>query len=42
MQEKEYKQHYKALIIRVLQNYFININRQFGIITKIMFHGGLY
>lgn len=42
MQENEYKQHYKVLIIKELHKFFININRQFEIITKIMFHDGLH
>lgn len=41
MQENEYKQNYKVLIIKWLYKFFININRQFEIITKIMFHDGL-
>ena len=42
MQENEYKQNYKVLIIKWLRNFFININRQFEIITKILFHTGLH
>lgn len=42
MQENEYKQNYKVLIIKVLHKFFININRQFKIITKILFHTGLH
>lgn len=42
MQENEYKQNYKVLIIKVLHKFFININRQFKIITKILFHDGLH
>lgn len=42
MQENEYKQNYKVLIINWLRKFFININRQFKIITKILFHDGLH
>ena len=42
MQENEYKQNYKALIINGLHKFFININRQFEIITKILFHARLH
>lgn len=42
MQENEYKQNCKVLKIRELRKFFININRQFGIITKIMFHDVLH
>ena len=42
MQENEYKQNYKVLIIKGLRKFLININRQFKIITKIMFHDGLH
>lgn len=42
MQKNKYKQYYKVLIIKRLHNFFININRQFEIITKIMFHDGLH
>ena len=42
MQENEYKQNYKVLFIKGLHKFFININRQFEIITKIMFHDVLY
>lgn len=42
MQENEYKQYYKVLIIKELRIFFININRQFEIITKTMFHDGLH
>lgn len=42
MHENEYKQSYKVLVIKGLHNFFININRQFEIITKIMFHDVLY
>lgn len=42
MQENEYKQSYKALIIKGLHKFFININRQFEIITKILFHARLH
>lgn len=42
MQDNEYKQNYKALYFKGLHKFFININRQFEIITKIMFHGVLY
>lgn len=42
MQENEYKQYYKVLIIKWLHKFFININRQFKIITKIMFHARLH
>lgn len=41
MQEYEYKQSYKVLAIKGLRKFFININRQFEIITKILFHDGL-
>lgn len=34
MQENEYKQSYKMLVINGLHKFFININRQFGIIAK--------
>lgn len=42
MQENEYKQYYKVLIIKWLHKFFININRQFEIIIKIMFHARLH
>lgn len=42
MQENKYKYSYKMLITKLLHNFFININRQFEIITKIMFHARLY
>lgn len=42
MQNNEYKQKCKCLIIRGLHKFFISINRQFGIITKIMFHDVLH
>lgn len=42
MQENEYKQNYKVLVIKGLHKFFININRQFEIITKILFHDVLY
>ena len=42
MQNNEYKQKCKVLSIRELRKFFININRQFGIITKIMFHDVLH
>ena len=42
MQGNEYKQNYKVLVIKGLHKFFININRQFEIITKILFHDGLY
>ena len=42
MQENEYKQKCKVLSIRELRKFFININRQFEIITKIMFHDVLH
>ena len=42
MQENEYKQNFKVLIIKGLRIFFININRQFEIITKILFHDGLH
>lgn len=42
MQENEYKQNYKVLIIKLLHKFFININRQFEIITKILFHADLH
>lgn len=41
MQENEYKQSYKVLVIKGLHKFFININRQFEIITKILFHASL-
>lgn len=42
MQENEYKQNYKVLVIKWLRKFFININRQFEIITKILFHDGFH
>lgn len=42
MQVNESKQNYKVLVIKGLHNFFININRQFGIITKILFHASLH
>lgn len=42
MQENKYKQNYKVLCFKGLYKFFININRQFEIITKIMFHDVLY
>lgn len=42
MQENEYKQNSKVLIINGLHKFLININRQFEIITKILFHDGLH
>lgn len=42
MQENEYKLNYKVLVIKELHKFFININRQFEIITKIMFHAGFH
>ena len=42
MQNNEYKQKCKCLIISGLRKFFININRQFEIITKIMFHDVLH
>lgn len=42
MQENEYKQNYKVLCFKGLHKFFININRQFEIITKIMFRDVLY
>lgn len=42
MQENEYKQNYKVLFIKGLHKFFININRQFEIITKILFHAGFH
>lgn len=42
MQEYEYKQNYKVLVIKGLRKFFININRQFEIIAKILFHDGLH
>lgn len=42
MQENEYKQYYKVLVVKGLREFFININRQFEIITKILFHARLY
>ena len=41
MQENEYKQYYKVLVINGLRKFFININREFEIITKILFHARL-
>ena len=41
MRENEYKQNFKVLITNGLHNFFVNINRQFEIITKILFHDGL-
>lgn len=41
MQEYEYKQNFKVLVINGLHKFFININRQFEIITKILFRDGL-
>ena len=41
MQENEYKQNYKVLVIKGLHKFFININRQFEINKKILFHDGL-
>ena len=42
MQENEYKQSYKVLAIKGLRKFFININRQFEIITKYCFTHGLH
>lgn len=42
MQENGYKQYYKVLVIKGLHKFFININRQFEIITKILFHAGFH
>lgn len=42
MQENEYKQNSKVLIIKGLHKFFTNINRQFETITKILFHDGLH
>lgn len=42
MQNNEYKQNCKVLNIRGLHKFFISINRQFEIITKIMFHAILH
>lgn len=42
MQENEHKHSYKVLVIKGLHKFFININRQFEIITKILFHARLY
>ena len=42
MQENEYKHSCKVLAINGLRKFFININRQFIIITKILFHDGLH
>lgn len=42
MQENEYKQSCKVLVIKGLHKFFININRQFKIITKILFHARLH
>lgn len=41
MQENEYKHKCKVLVIKRLHKFFININRQFEIITKILFHARL-
>lgn len=41
MRENEYKQNFKVLIINGLHKFFININRQFEIITKILFYDSL-
>ena len=41
MQENKYKQYYKVLIIKGLHKFFVNINRQFEIIAKILFHARL-
>lgn len=40
--KNKYKQNYKVLIIKGLHKFFININRQFEIIAKIMFHARLH
>ena len=42
MQNNVYKQKCKVLIIKGLRKFFININRQFEIITKILFHARLH
>lgn len=42
MQENEYKQYFKVLVIKGLHKFFININRQFKIITKILFRVRLH
>lgn len=42
MQENEYKQKHKVLGIKGLHKFFININQQFEIITKILFHARLH
>lgn len=42
MQENKYKQNCKVLVIKWLHKFFININRQFEIITKILFHARLH
>lgn len=42
MQEIKYKQSYKVLVIKGLHKFFININQQFEIITKILFHARLH
>jgi hypothetical protein len=42
MQENEYKQNYKMLVIKGLHKFFININRQFEMISKILFHARLH
>lgn len=42
MQENEYKQNTKVLIIKGLHKFFINTNRQFEIITKKLFQDGLH
>lgn len=42
MQENGYKHSYKVLAIKGLRKFFININRQSEIITKILFHDGLH
>lgn len=42
MQENKYKHSYKMLVTKGLHKFFININRQFEIITKILFHARLH
>lgn len=42
MQDNEYNVNYKWLYIKWLHKFFININRRFEIITKILFHDGLH
>lgn len=42
MQENEYKQNCNWLYIKGLRKFFISINRQFAIITKILFHASFH